>query len=59
MKEFGLKTKIRQTKKHSVVQKKNANWTIADNLLKCKFKSNHPNTIYSTDVTYLILKNHQ
>ena len=59
MKEFGLKTKIRQTKKHSIVQKKNASWTIADNLLKCKFKSNHPNTIYSTDVTYLILKNQQ
>lgn len=59
MKEFGLKTKIRQTKKHSIVQKKNASWTIADNLLKCNFKSNHPNTIYSTDVTYLILKNQQ
>lgn len=59
MNEFGLKTKIRITKKHAVAQRKNEHWTVADNLLKCNFKTNKPNSIYSTDITYLILKNQQ
>lgn len=57
MQDFGLKSKIRKTKKHAVAQRKNENWTIAENLLKSNFEVNEPNTVYSTDVTYLILKN--
>ena len=48
-----------RTKKHSIAQRKNEHWTVADNLLKCNFKTNKPNSIYSTDITYLILKNQQ
>ena len=57
MQDFGLKSKIRKTKKHATAQRKNENWTIAENILKSKFKVNKPNSVYSTDVTYLILKN--
>lgn len=57
MQELGLKSKIRKTKKHAIAQRKNENWTIAENLLNCNFESNELNTIYSTDVTYLILNN--
>ena len=57
MQDFGLKSKIRKTKKHATTQRKNENWTIAENILKSNFKVNKPNSIYSTDVTYLILKN--
>ena len=57
MQDFGLKSKIRKTKKHATAQRKNENWTIAENILKSNFKVNKPNSIYSTDVTYLILKN--
>lgn len=57
MQDFGLKSKIRKTKKHAVAQRKNEKWTIAENLLKSNFEVNEPNTVYSTDVTYLILKN--
>ena len=56
MQDFGLKSKIRKTKKHATAQRKNENWTIAENILKSNFKVNKPNSIYSTDVTYLILK---
>ena len=57
MQDFGLKSKIRKTKKHAVAQRKNENWTIAENLLKSNFNTKEPNTVFSTDVTYLILKN--
>ena len=57
MQDFGLKSKVRKTKKHAIAQRKNENWTVAENLLKSNFKANEPNTIFSTDVTYLILKN--
>ena len=57
MQDFGLKSKIRKTKKHATAQRKNENWTIDENILKSKFKVNKPNSVYSTDVTYLILKN--
>lgn len=57
MQEFGLKSKIRKTTKNAIAQRKNEKWTIADNLLNSNFKSHKANTIYSTDVTYLILNN--
>lgn len=57
MQEFGLKSKIRKRKQHAITQRKNENWTVAENLLNSNFKSNKANTIYSTDVTYLILNN--
>ena len=57
MQELGLSSKIRKTKKHAVAQRKNENWTLAENLLKSNFNASEPNTIFSTDVTYLILKN--
>lgn len=59
MQELGLKSKIRKQKQHAKAQRKNENWTIAENLLECNFKVNKPNKVLSTDVTYLILKNSQ
>lgn len=57
MQDIGLKSKIRKQKKHSKIQRKNEKWTIAENLLNSNFKVNEPNKIFSTDVTYLTLKN--
>ena len=57
MQDFGLKSKIRKTKKHAIAQRKNENWTVAENLLNSNFNASETNTIFSTDVTYLILKN--
>lgn len=59
MQELGLKSKIRKTKQHAKTQRKLESWTIAENLLKSNFTVNEPNKIFSTDVTYLILKNNQ
>ena len=44
MQDFGLKSKIRKTKKHATAQRKNENWTIAENILKSNFKVNKPNS---------------
>ena len=57
MRENGLKSKIRKKRKHSCVQRKNEKWTIAENLLQSNFKTNELNKIFSTDVSYLTLKN--
>ena len=59
MRDIGLISKIRKQKKHSKIQRKNENWTIAKNLLNCNFKVKEPNKIFSTDVTYLTLKNNK
>ena len=56
MNEFGLKTKIRRTKKHSIAQRKNEHWTVADNLLKCNFKTNKLNSIYLLLKIYQVVK---
>lgn len=59
MRELGLKAKIRRVKKHAAAQRKNEKWSIANNLLNCNFRIKEPNKIYTTDVTYLILRNGQ
>lgn len=59
MQELNLKSKIRRQNKHAKAQRKNENWTIADNLLQCNFNVQEPNKVFSTDVTYLILNNSQ
>lgn len=59
MQNFGLKSKIRKQNSNSFAQKKSESWTIAENILQSNFKVNKPNTVFSTDVTYLILKNGQ
>lgn len=62
MQESGLKAIIREKgnhKKHVIAQRKNELWTIAPNVLNGNFKTNEIGKNYSTDVTYLILKNKQ
>lgn len=60
MKNEGLKAVIRKkynSNSHVIVQKKNETWTIAPNILNGNFNYDKSETIYSTDVTYLFLKN--
>ena len=60
MQEVGLKAIIRKNnnhKSHVRAQRKNETWTIAPNILNSVFQTNETNKIYSTDVTYLRLKN--
>ena len=57
MKENGLKSNIRKRKQKARVQRNNEKWTIAENLLKSNFKTNSPNKLFSTDVSFLILEN--
>ena len=60
MQEVGLKAIIRKNnnhKNHVSAQRKNETWTIAPNILNSVFQTNETNKIYSTDVTYLRLKN--
>ena len=62
MQENELKATIRKNNNHKihvVAQRKSENWTIAPNILKCNFESKEIGNIYSTDVTYLTLKNKQ
>lgn len=62
MQNEGLKAVIRKNnsfKSHVNAQRKNEKWTIAPNILNGKFSSDKSDTIYSTDVTYLFLKNGQ
>lgn len=62
MQESGLKAIIREKgnhKNHVEAQRKNELWTIAPNVLNGNFKTNEIGKNYSTDVTYLILKNKQ
>ena len=62
MREYGLKAIIRKNnncKNHVKAQRKSENWTIAPNILNCNFNTTQTGKIYSTDVTYLKLKNNQ
>lgn len=59
MQELGLKSKIRKKKPKAQAQRKSEKWTIAENLLRSNFKTKEPNKIFSTDVTYLTLKNNK
>lgn len=60
MQKYGLKAVIRKNnnhKSHVIAQRKNENWTIAPNILNGNFSSYQTGKVYSTDVTYLKLKN--
>ena len=60
MQNESLKAIIRKnnnSKSHVNTQRKSEKWTIAPNILNGNFASNKSDTIYSTDVTYLFLKN--
>lgn len=62
MRNENLKAVIRKKNNSKLrfnTQRKSELWTIAPNLLNGVFKTEKPSTIYSTDVTYLCLKNTQ
>ena len=53
-KQYGLTTKIRKKNPYNVIFKKGLEHRTAPNLLQRQFDVNVPDTIYSTDISYLI-----
>ena len=58
-KQYGLITQIRKKNPYNVVFKKGLEHRVAPNLLQRRFDVNMPDTVYSTDISYLIYKGGQ
>ena len=58
-KQYGLITQIRKKNPYNVVFKKSLEHRVAPNLLQRRFDVNMPDTVYSTDISYLIYKGGQ
>ena len=58
-KQYGLVTKIRKKNPYNVIFKKGLEHRTAPNLLHRQFDVNVPDTVYSTDISYLIYKGGQ
>ena len=58
-KQYGLITKIRKKNPYNVIFKKGLEHRTAPNLLQRQFDVNVPDTVYSTDISYLIYKGGQ
>jgi len=53
MSKYGLKTKIRRKNPYKLMARKTQEHSISKNILKRQFNPKKPNTVYSTDITYL------
>jgi Transposase and inactivated derivatives len=58
-KQYGLTTRIRKKNPYNVLLKKGLEHRTAPNLLQRKFDVNVPDTIYSTDISYLLYQGGQ
>ena len=58
-KQYGLTTRIRKKNPYNVLFKKGLEHRTAPNLLQRNFDVNVPDTIYSTDISYLLYKGGQ
>ena len=58
-KQYGLITKIRKKNPYNVIIKKGLEHRTAPNLLQRQFDVHIPDTVYSTDISYLIYKGGQ
>lgn len=58
-KQYGLTTRIRKKNPYNVLFKKGLEHRTAPNLLQRKFDVNEPDTIYSTDISYLLYQGGQ
>lgn len=58
-KQYGLITKIRKKNPYNYIFKKGLENRTAPNLLQRQFNANIPDTVYSTDISYLIYKGGQ
>lgn len=58
-KQYGLTTRIRKKNPYNVLFKNGLEHRTAPNLLQRKFDVNKPDTIYSTDISYLLYKDGQ
>ena len=58
-KKYGLITKIRKKNSYNVIFKKGLEHRTAPNLLQRQFNVHIPDTVYSTDISYLIYKGGQ
>ena len=53
MKKYGMTTKIRRTNPYKLAARIRQDNIVCPNLVNRKFKEQNPNTVYSTDITYL------
>lgn len=53
MKKYGMSTKIRRTNPYKLAASIRQDNIVCPNLINKKFKAQNPNTVYSTDITYL------
>ena len=53
MKKYGMTTKIRRTNPYKLAARIRQENIVCQNLVNRKFKEQEPNTVYSTDITYL------
>lgn len=53
MKKYGMTTKIRRTNPYKLTARIRQENIVCPNLVNRKFKEQDPNTVYSTDITYL------
>ena len=58
-KQYGLTPRIRKKNPYNVLFKNDLEHRTAPNLLQRKFDVNKPDTIYSTDISYLLYKDGQ
>ena len=53
MRKYGMITKIRRTNPYKLATRIRQDNIVCPNLVNKKFKAQNPNTVYSTDITYL------
>lgn len=53
MKKYGMSTKIRRTNPYKLAASIRQDNIVCPNLINKKFKAQNPNTVFSTDITYL------
>lgn len=53
MKKYGMTTKIRRTNPYKLAARIRQDNIVCPNLVNRKFKEQNPNSVYSTDITYL------
>ena len=58
-KKYGLITKIRKKNPYNIIFKQGLEHRTASNLLQRQFNISEPDTVYSTDISYLIYKGGQ
>lgn len=59
MQEYGLKTKIRRKNPYKLLARKTQEHSVCKNIVKRQFSPKQPNSVYSTDITYLYYANGQ